>query len=401
MFALGDLLFDPVTRRVIRGAEERKLSPKATAVLLALAETPRRVWSRSALMERVWPGVYVGDEVLTHAVAELRGALNDSPRSPRYLETVHKSGYRLLQPLAPRDEEESAPQPFESEANDIGLDAYTDYLSACDYYDKGGRRNTLTAIALFSSVVEQHPAFALAHAGLAKALAMRSIFYPSHADLTRALDHCSTAHRTSGASPEAYAVEGLIYTIMGDAARSAQCFASSVARNPESAETHYLLARACIAESQFARAAIMFGRAARLQPLDYRSLVMAGKMRQITGDQRRSRADLAMALPRVEYALSARPNDSHALCYKARCLLELERSDEARSILASVAEHSDDPTNYNFACTLARAGFVDHALDVLEEVVELGWRYGSWLQLDPDFDSVRGEARLSRIAASI
>src|SRR5262245_10870176 len=96
MLKIGEFLFDPSTRRVFRGHDERRLSPKAASVLLALAETPGQVWSRDALLERVWPTVTVGEEVLTHAIAELRRALHDDFRSPRYLQTVHKSGYRLL-----------------------------------------------------------------------------------------------------------------------------------------------------------------------------------------------------------------------------------------------------------------------------------------------------------------
>ncbi len=52
--------------------------------------------SRRQLLDAVWPDVTVGEEVLTHAIAELRKALGDSKRQPRYIETVHKSGYRLL-----------------------------------------------------------------------------------------------------------------------------------------------------------------------------------------------------------------------------------------------------------------------------------------------------------------
>ena len=85
MLKIGEWLFDAATRRVLQGPDERKLSPKASGVLCALAETPGQVWSRDALLERVWPGVTVGEEVLTHAIAELRRALGDDFRSPRYL----------------------------------------------------------------------------------------------------------------------------------------------------------------------------------------------------------------------------------------------------------------------------------------------------------------------------
>src|SRR5688500_13739800 len=96
MFAIGGWVFDPSTRRLCGPERDGRISPKAAAVLEALAETPGQVWTRDALLERVWPNVTVTEEVLTHAIAELRRALGDDARQPTYLETVHKSGYRLL-----------------------------------------------------------------------------------------------------------------------------------------------------------------------------------------------------------------------------------------------------------------------------------------------------------------
>ncbi len=42
------------------------------------------------------PGSIVGDEVLTQSVIKLRRALGDDPRSPSYIETIPKRGYRLI-----------------------------------------------------------------------------------------------------------------------------------------------------------------------------------------------------------------------------------------------------------------------------------------------------------------
>src|SRR5688572_33045012 len=102
MLTIGVSVFDPSTRRLCGRGGERRLSPKATGVLLALAETPERVWSRDALLERVWPKVIVGEEVLTHAVAEVRAGLGDDFRAPAYIESVHKRGYLLTSAVQER-----------------------------------------------------------------------------------------------------------------------------------------------------------------------------------------------------------------------------------------------------------------------------------------------------------
>ena len=96
MFRLGEWSVDPATRRLSRGEQEMRLTPKAMAVLAALHAAKGQVLSRSELLDRVWPDVTVGEEVLTHAIAEIRRALDDKAREPQYVETVHKSGYRLL-----------------------------------------------------------------------------------------------------------------------------------------------------------------------------------------------------------------------------------------------------------------------------------------------------------------
>lgn len=96
VFRLGDWAVDPDTRRLTRGTEEARLPPKAMAVLRALHRAGGKVLTRAALLAEVWPDVTVGEEVLTHAVAEIRKALGDSRTRPHYIETVQKAGYRLL-----------------------------------------------------------------------------------------------------------------------------------------------------------------------------------------------------------------------------------------------------------------------------------------------------------------
>src|SRR5262249_17513782 len=66
MLEIGRFYFDEASRELGCGAAVRRISPKAAGVLIALAQTPGRVWSRAAILERVWPQVIVGEEVLTH-----------------------------------------------------------------------------------------------------------------------------------------------------------------------------------------------------------------------------------------------------------------------------------------------------------------------------------------------
>ena len=96
---IGDWWVDPAANELGRAGETVRIEPKAMQVLMALADGSGRVVSRDELLSGVWPGVVVGDEALTQTIIKLRRALGDNPRSPSYIETISKRGYRLIAPV--------------------------------------------------------------------------------------------------------------------------------------------------------------------------------------------------------------------------------------------------------------------------------------------------------------
>jgi DNA-binding winged helix-turn-helix (wHTH) protein/TolB-like protein/Tfp pilus assembly protein PilF len=105
---IGPWRVDPSTNELARGGEVVRIEPKAMEVLVALAARAGQVVSREELLAAVWPGVVVGDEALTQSIIKLRRALGDNPRSPSYIETISKRGYRLIAPI---DAQAQAPAP--------------------------------------------------------------------------------------------------------------------------------------------------------------------------------------------------------------------------------------------------------------------------------------------------
>jgi len=71
-------------------------------VLVYLAEHPGVV-SKEALITSVWPDVFVSEDVLPGCISALRKAFKDNARRPTVIETIHKSGYRLLLPVTNRN----------------------------------------------------------------------------------------------------------------------------------------------------------------------------------------------------------------------------------------------------------------------------------------------------------
>ena len=96
----ADARFETATGRLSRGADELYLRPKTAAVLSCLVRRPGEVVAKRELMEEVWPEGFVGDSVLAVCVNELRRVLADDAREPRYVETVHRRGYRFVAPVS-------------------------------------------------------------------------------------------------------------------------------------------------------------------------------------------------------------------------------------------------------------------------------------------------------------
>ena len=72
------------------------LEPQVMDLLVFLAATAGRVVSKDELIDAVWNGRFISETTLTRAVADLRRALGDNQRSPEYIETIPKRGYRLI-----------------------------------------------------------------------------------------------------------------------------------------------------------------------------------------------------------------------------------------------------------------------------------------------------------------
>src|SRR6185436_13507730 len=91
---------DLINECLWRGSEEIKIRPKAFALLNYLLNRSGQLVTKEELLNAVWPETFVGDAVLKVTVRQLREALDDDPKSPRYIETSHRRGYRFIGEVA-------------------------------------------------------------------------------------------------------------------------------------------------------------------------------------------------------------------------------------------------------------------------------------------------------------
>ncbi len=99
MKAFGPFRLDPVNQCLLRGEIRIALTPKVFAVLRHLTDHPDRLVTQEELLEAIWPETYVQPEILRKYILELRKALGDDPRAPRFIETLPRRGYRFVADL--------------------------------------------------------------------------------------------------------------------------------------------------------------------------------------------------------------------------------------------------------------------------------------------------------------
>jgi len=95
-FDLGEFRVDPRRRAITGPSGETRIEPKVMAVLLMLAGRPGEVIMREEFIDSIWAREYGGDESLTRAVSHLRKIFGDANGIHTHIETVPRSGYRLI-----------------------------------------------------------------------------------------------------------------------------------------------------------------------------------------------------------------------------------------------------------------------------------------------------------------
>jgi DNA-binding winged helix-turn-helix (wHTH) protein len=89
----GPFVLDTGRRQLLRGEDAIHLTPKAFHLLTRLVAASPVAVSKEDLQELLWPSTFVDEANLSVLVAELRAALGDEARHPRYIRTVHGFGY--------------------------------------------------------------------------------------------------------------------------------------------------------------------------------------------------------------------------------------------------------------------------------------------------------------------
>ena len=273
------------------------LEPKVMDLLFLLASRPQEVISKEEISARLWPDVIVGDDTLARTISKLRKALGDNSKSPRFIETIPKRGYRLIENVR---EPKLAASPITAASRSMfprlrwaaavlgaamlalggwslspisrsAEEAQVLTERADDFYMQFTRGQNEAAIDLYERTIATNPTYARAYAGLANSLVQRVIRWPSpacsvkHRDLGQALRHGHTRSATS----QRYL------------ARAQQLAETAVLLAPHDAAAHKALGFVYGARQDFQRALASHRRAANLDPDAWAPLVNIADILQI------------------------------------------------------------------------------------------------------------------------
>jgi len=311
----------------------QRLEPKVMDLLCLLAAKPGQVWSRDQLMSALWPGLVVGEDSLARTVSKLRHALGDDARTPRYVETIAKRGYRWMAEPGTQALNGQAPvagEPAERtpRRGPLLIPAFalavvaavlvlgystrqsavpaatpasgTDQLlvRAEDYYFQFSRADNEAALELYQRVLGLDPDRPEAMAGLANALAQRAIRWPDApgadaAEFTRLGDALANGHLAR--EPARSQLQ-----------RARQLAQAAVARAPDSAGAYKALGLVVSAQGYLQDGLVAHRRAVELDPDAWGAMINIGDLLELTG-----RADEALPWFERAYAVMARTYDGN------------------------------------------------------------------------------------------
>ncbi len=97
----GEFWFDSERRELSAQGQPIHLTPKALHLLSLLIRQRPKVLSKQEIYDELWPGTFVEESNLSVLVAEVRSALGDAARRPRFIKTDHGYGYGFIGDTAP------------------------------------------------------------------------------------------------------------------------------------------------------------------------------------------------------------------------------------------------------------------------------------------------------------
>jgi DNA-binding winged helix-turn-helix (wHTH) protein len=176
IFHFDEFTLDVRERRLLRGTEAVRVSPKAYDVLVALVRQRGRLVTKEELLKGLWPKSFVEEGSLNVYVSALRKALGEDAHRPIYIETVARSGYRFIAAVRCDPAEGKPEKSSAASAKARPVELYELVGRGRSQLLSGSFFELQPAVDAFRSAIEIDPTYAPAHAGLARARCVQATF---------------------------------------------------------------------------------------------------------------------------------------------------------------------------------------------------------------------------------
>ena len=282
-------------------------------------------------------------------------------------------------------------------------DAYEYYLRGRALLRQHGAPR-LSARQMFLRSVSIDPDFALAHAGVAAAIA-DDLFWRQAKDPAEIAEALAAVRRAEELQPglvEVMVARGSLLSTKGRNDEASAAFEAAIQRAPSYPDTYYWYARHAFGVGEHARAAPLFERTIELEPTNYTAWGLLGACLNVMGEKGRANEAQLRAVELIDRQLDMYPDDIRALHFGASANAVVGRRERSLELIqrAMTLQPDSGSTLYNVACAYARLGDKEKALDLLERWGNTG-AGGSWINKDPDFDELRDEPRFRALLERI
>jgi adenylate cyclase len=291
-----------------------------------------------------------------------------------------------------------------AEAPTRSIEAYDYYLRGRQYYHTITDHGLTIATELFRKAIEIDPAFARAYAGLADAESLIAQWMNRTSEHLEAADQASRrALELAPELPEAHSSRGFALSLKGEFEKASREFERALELDPQNYDALYLYGRSRFAQGRLQEAASLWARAHAKQPDEFQCMALRElALRHIDPAGARLASERAIAV--IRQRLELNPDDLRALGLGAGQLVDMGLVEDGIRLAERALQLApgDNGVLYNVACTFARAGLEDRALETLERRLQkAGTIYREWVEQDNDFEGLRLNPRFQALLERI
>ena len=286
----------------------------------------------------------------------------------------------------------------------INVEAYDYHLRARQLFYQFNRKGLERARKLFMRAHELDPGYANAYAGVADCCSLLHLYFgSSEENLKEAQEASRKAVDLDSELAEAHVSRGMALSLGKLYEEARQEFETAIRLNNELFEAYYFYSRACFAEGEFEKTAMLAEHACRLRPQDYLAPMMLVNAYGALGRESEAREGGQRVSEAAEKHLELFPDDARALYLGAAAFVRLGESDRGLEwATRALAVEPEEPfVLYNVACVYALLGEVEKAIASLDEAITFGWGQKEWIEQDPDLKSVRNHPRYLAMLARL